>query len=496
MIRIDVPQGGRPAFIARGPVTATEAQEHADARSCDETDAFVPTFLPDLANPQVCATEASPTPAWIRVGVSTMLAFQLLSSPAAAASVPAVLPSLGQSVTPIHRDRGPQTQGETAATPNAIDAIRSQVARTDYPPLDPYVATVAQNVDASINTPNIGTQIARLTLGRHFSRPLDIHMNLNHGPDAKMVIIFPGIGNDHTTPPVRQIEDIALKQGLNFAVIPNPFSNGWLDAVPNHLPGVLPNEAETNVDILRSLRRLLPDYFEDVSGVGCSYGGLLGVATLQAQQHHGGEQILNGTFTAVSPPQDLLDSVTMMDQLGDRGPIPYGQVTEVGLRYYNLIRGGRFDTFAQSQVANRGDYLVEQVVAYQGGPRIILETMLRHLRNPPPDTKTFDAYVHRSLSQDAWFVQHGTTVEETSKAHHLQDMLHDVSGNGVPVLVLTSQDDMILNAENVETFTHQAEDNVPDQVVRQYAHGGHLGVLFNPRIRDVVGAFAAAQSED
>ncbi len=103
---------------------------------------------------------------------------------------------------------------------------------------------------------------------------------------------------------------------------------------------------------------------------------------------------------------------------------------------------------------------------------------------------SYEHYMHQVLSRDPWFTGHATSIKATSESLRLDRILNDLRGGGVPVMVLTSKDDFILTPENIRDFAEEAGRAPSDQVVHQFDHGGHMGFLFNPRIRRVVGDFA------
>ena len=408
-----------------------------------------------------------------------------------AASAPALQPALTLELKAATSEAHAQPAPTVAPRPPAVLQADEALAGTDFAPLSPYVATVAESFDAVLNTPHLDTEGVFIKLPRHFRDDLFIEMNLSHGPRARMMLVFPGVGDDGAASVPRQIGKIALDHGMNFAIIPNPWSFSWLDAKPRHLPGVLPAENRATVDVIRALQQMKPSYFDDVSAVGYSYGGMLGAATLREQQRGGGPQTINGTFTAVSPPVNILDSVPMMDKMGLEEPDPTSHVLATGIGYWSEIVDQGYDGFILSPLAQWGDDAAEQFMARHYGPQRVLRGTLSMLV-PPPDVHSFDAFVHEVLPRDPWFTRHHSSVQAAAEAEQLDTMLDDLTGKGVPVMVLTSSDDLILTPGNVARLADEAAHPAPDQIIHPYAHGGHVGLLFNPRIRDVVGQFAAA----
>ncbi|NDD30366.1 MAG: hypothetical protein EB084_19075 [Proteobacteria bacterium] len=446
-----------------------------------------------------------------------MLALQLISSPVAAAAAPVQLsltpaPQISQTVscTPVpsttHRTTADATAPlpyafqttaapdtsptlSSAASPAVVRSAADAIARTDFAPMSPYVATVAEAFDATLNTPRVKTDPVFVTMPALFRDPLRVERNLSNGPDAAMLVILPGIGDDGSASVARQLEQVALDHGMNFTVVPNPWSDAWLEAHPRHLPGVLPVESRAVVDIVRHLSRENPAHYRHVSAVGYSYGGLLGAAALRDQQQAGAPPVINGTFTAVSPPMSFLDSVHQMDKMGNATLAPNSRLIATGLVYWSEIADQGYDSFIASPIARWRDDATEQFATRHYGPERILRGTLSQL-DPPASAATFDEYTRTVLPHDPWFKGHATTVDAVAQGNRLDTLLGQVTGKGVPVMVLTSRDDLILTPDNVAQLSSLADDHAPDQLIEQYRYGGHMGVLFNPRIRDVIGGFA------
>lgn len=434
-------------------------------------------------------TAASDTPSrtvgWKGFALSAVLALQSLSPLSAAASTAALpAPQLALNVQQA-------AQTATDASQRALIDARRALMRADFPAVDPYVASVAQGVDALINAHAEDVSPVKVWLPQHFERPVEVKMGTSQGPHAKMLAIFPGLGSDGDQDQVNQLANIASEHGMNFVVLPNPFSASWLEAKPRHLPGVIPSEAVVMNDMLTVLARAYPSYFEHVSALGCSYGGMLGAATLKTQQEAPARPVINGTLSVVSPPLDLLDSIPRMDALASQSPVSLREGASVGLSYLRQIYNAPFETFATSALAQRGSYSAERMFARYAGPESVLSTLRAHLGARGASSLTFVRYVHDQVRRDPWFAENGSTVEQASAASRLDHTLDAVSGGGVPVMVLTSKDDFILTPQNAKTFTREARSANPDQIVHQFAHGGHLGILYNPKVRDIVGDFAA-----
>lgn len=452
-----------------------------------------------------------------RTGLAALLALQIISSPVAAAAAPVQLSlatgtQISQTVpcTPapsvtcqttadttallpsgLQSKSAPNTPPplSSAASPAVVRNAAHALARTDFAPMSPYVATVAEAFDANLNTPRIETDSVFVTIPALFRDPLRVERNLSNGPDAVMLVILPGIGDDGSASVARQLGQVALDHGMNFTIVPNPWSYAWLEAHPRHLPGVLPIESRAVVDVVRHISRENPAHYRHVSAVGYSYGGLLGAAALRDQQQASAPPVINGTFTAISPPLSFLDSVHQMDKMGTTTLAPNSHLIATGLVYWSEIADQGYDSFITSPIARWRDDVTEQFATRHYGPERILRGTLSQLK-PPASAATFDAYIRTVLPHDPWFKGHATTIEAVAQRNRLDTLLGQVAGKGVPVMVLTSRDDLILTPDNVARFSTLEDDHAHDQIIEQYRYGGHMGVLFNPRIRDAIGGFA------
>lgn len=444
-------------------------------------DAETPPALPqDGYTPDA---EASPVPSrWKAAALSLFFTLQGLTPAVASASIaPPVAKALDMTATLAARQASP-----------AVDAVRRALDRTDFPAVDPYVAAVAQNVDALINSSPEAMQSVRVWLPGHFDNTVDVKMGLDQGPHAKMLVILPGIGNDASQAHLRQLANLATAKGMNFTILPNPFSGAWMDGKPHQRPGVIPAEAEATLDMLAVLQRNYPRYFEHVSVLGCSYGAMLAATTVDIQISRGGAPIINGRLSAVSPPLDMLDSMRHLDRIGAGDSIPVDEAAGVGLGYVAQIYQHGYEGFETSALAQRGDHRAERVLAYRVGPKAVLASLRGHLGLTAAESTTFNGYTRKTLSRDPWFARNHTTVDEANRRIRFDRLLARIHGSGIPALVLTSRDDFILSPDSVAIFAHEARESKDDQVVHQYKHGGHLGLLFNPQIRNTLGAFSAA----
>ncbi|NDD30019.1 MAG: hypothetical protein EB084_17325 [Proteobacteria bacterium] len=380
---------------------------------------------------------------------------------------------------------------------DSIDTARLALRLLDYPALDPFAASVASVVWASHHAVLTG-KTEKIAVPEAFQKPIPVEVNLKNGKDAPMLVIFPGLGSTTITSQVRALKSQALDRGMNYTVMPNPWSKTWLGAVPKHAPGNLPWETQVTRDVLHALQKRHPGFYENVSAVGYSYGSLLG-ASVVAHDHDAGAgaSTVQGSLVAISPPQNLCDSLQALDGLRTQYDPPHN-VSGVLASYGAAVTYYGYDRIGESYVAKRQDTDVEKYLADTMASRDHLEQVLEHYHIPtntsPSQQKqlsgaTYAQYIDQVMRADMQATNPGETLEQVAQTYSYTNLLAQASGHGVPVLTLSSADDYILQPANVAAFRALESAPAPDQAARIFEHGGHVGVLFNPHARDQMYAF-------
>ena len=118
-----------------------------------------------------------------------------------------------------------------------------------------------------------------------------------------------------------------------------------------------------------------------------------------------------------------------------------------------------------------------------------LEADLEYEQEEALDDYTYDEFAETYLSRDPWFVENHTGIQEVDENHLYSELLDEISGGGIPVLTLISSDDYILNAENLAALKRHEGDPNSDQITHFFEHGGHIGMIFHPQIRKIIGDF-------
>jgi len=101
---------------------------------------------------------------------------------------------------------------------------------------------------------------------------------------------------------------------------------------------------------------------------------------------------------------------------------------------------------------------------------------------------TYEQYTQEWFSKDPWLAEQGITAETLAEKTSYEEALESMTKT--PVLTLVSQDDYILNSEDVETYRELASESEGLEYTRVMDHGGHVGLLFNPEVQNLIGDFA------
>jgi hypothetical protein len=416
--------------------------------------------------------------------------------------------------TPSPEHQKPIEPGSKADR-DTFESMAQVIAATkaiDYHPLDPFVASVASGIDArSVSEPDKEhKQEVVVSVEDYYAEPIPVEMGTLHGPDAPMLVILPGIYGTVDGGFPAAFKKIAFERGMNYTVIRNPLNEGMIDDGPKNHPGNMQLEAEATHAILRKLRESKPDFFDNVSLTGYSYGALLSanVAKFDEATETEGGRIVQGGVIALSPPQNLYHSMEQLDGLRNLYAEGAGSVTATGVYYTSEVSRFGYDKFMESKLASRGEgtNITETKIADSYGSRNEMKEMVvqvdekfGHSQLPPvwPEyfkrrkilsEMTYDQYTREWFSKDPWLVGQGISAEELAVKNSYQNALEAL--NKTPVLTLLSEDDYILNSEDVQAFRQLETSSEGLEYTRVMERGGHVGLLFNPEVQNLIGDFA------
>lgn len=394
----------------------------------------------------------------------------------------------------------------------SMEEVKAAVDGLDFHPLDPFVASVASGVDSrSVSDPD-SAQVEELAVSVEdfYGEPIPIEFGKHHGPDAPLMIILPGIYGDNEGGFSRSFKKIALERGMNYAVISNPLNYDMVADEAKHHPGNIQLEAEAMHAVVKRLAEKKPEFFDNVNLAGYSYGALLAanVAKFDEANSPKGERLIKGGVVALSPPQNLVNSMHRLDSLREGYAEGAGSVTATGIYYTAEVSEHGYQNFMESALASRGPgtNITEIKVADHYGSRdemkdmvVQVDNQFEHKQLPPiwPEyfkrrrvlnEMTYDQYTKEWFSKDPWLVEKGISAEELAARNSFEAALESMTDT--PVLTLVSQDDYILNSDDVSTYRKLQNSSEGAEYTRVMEHGGHVGLLFNPAVQDVIGDFA------
>jgi predicted alpha/beta-fold hydrolase len=419
-----------------------------------------------------------------------------------------------QLITPSQEEQKPISPGAKADRPvfHTMDEVVTRATTLDFHPLDPFVASVASGMDArSVSEPRANErENIYLSVKEFYDEPLTVEAGLKNGPDAPMMVILPGIyggteGGFSTT-----FKKIAYERGMNYAVIGNPLNAESLSNEPNHHPGNIEVEAQAAHAVLRRLREKKPDFFDNVTLAGYSYGALLAanVARLDEGLTDESSRLIQGGVVALSPPENLYHSMEELDSLRDRYKTGAGIIAGTALAYKTDLTFLGYERFMESDLAKRGvgSNITEIKIADSYGSRNEMQNMVEtvdknfgHKQLPPTwpeffkrmrvlDEMTYAQYSDEWFIQDPWMKEKGLTPEQLASNNSYSKALEALEHT--PVLTLVSADDYILKSDDVSTFRQVDTSDDDLEYTRVMDHGGHVGLLFNPEVQDFLGDFA------
>jgi pimeloyl-ACP methyl ester carboxylesterase len=402
----------------------------------------------------------------------------------------------------------------------SMTEAKNALSLLDYhPDIDPFVATVAGGIYAGkVSDPKDAQKIS-LELPKYYEREFEVELGLQHGPEAPLLVILPGIYGERDGGFNTLTKKTAHERGMNYLVIPNALGDDALDDGPKFHPGNPGLESEMVVDILKMMKERHPDHFDKVSITGYSYGGLLAANVVRADEeaHNEEQRLITGGMFAVSPPEDLYDSMRELDGLRLDYADGAGSVLGTVLKYRKDVKKFGYQNFPLSELAQRGkgENITEIKISDKYGSRNDMEDMVPRVdrmfghnaiprMNPlDPDTnrkrrEMLDAmnylwYSSDWFSKDSWLVARGLTPEAMADEYSYKNALNKIERT--PALTLVSRDDYIINQDNVRTYEQLAAQNEPLEATKVLETGGHVGALFNPEVRGVLADFTFATAE-
>ena len=390
---------------------------------------------------------------------------------------------------------------------------KASLAELTFHDIDPFVASVAGGIYAGkVKGPKDGVKL-KLKMPEFYKKSFEVELGLQHGPNAPMTVILPGIFGDGKGGLATLLKKTAHERGMNYLVIPNALSSESMKDDPVNHPGNPGLEADMVVDLLKDMKQNYPEHFDQVSITGYSYGALLAanIARRDEELHADGDRVVTGGVFAVSPPEDLYDSMLELDGLRERYRKGAGSIIGRALKYRKQVKKYGYERFMESSVAERGpgsnitEIKISDLYGSRNGMKKMVDQVDTHFRHrklprrrnggprkpPGPDRRkqalnrmTYEKFSDKWFSEDKWLVEQGLTPESMADGYSFNKALESIENT--PVLTLVSADDYILNDTNVSTYRELESGNESLEATRVLETGGHVGVLFNPDVRQTM----------
>lgn len=405
--------------------------------------------------------------------------------------------------------------------PQSISEVRAGVAALDFLPIDPYVATVGSSISAGrVELPR-GEFTVEMDVPGFYQDKVEVQMGTHNGEGAPMLVVLPGIHGDGDGSHSAVLKQIALERGMNYVVFPNSLSDEMLEDLPVYHPGNPRADAEASHQMLKTLKGKYPEFFSKVSLAGYSYGALHG-ANIVRYLEEKDDNVVNGSLVAISPPENLDHSMRELDGLRELYKEGADSITWTGLKYKRHVGRYGYERFMESDLAQRGDgtNITEIKIADKYGSRDDLQDMietvdthfehnrlprhtqeykdgswgerrrLRREHDEMVENMTYDQFSDHWMSKDKWLIERGLTPAEMSAKYSFSEAMEAIEKT--PVLMLASVDDYILNDRDVEALRELERRPGELEVVKMFETGGHVGLTWNPAVRDAIGDFAYA----
>ncbi len=409
--------------------------------------------------------------------------------------------------------------------PGTMDEVRAIVDSLSFHGIDPFVATVAAAVSAGM------TKLPRGEFGVHvpvpgfYNKPAKVRMSTRNGPEAPMMVILPGIHGSGEGSHTDSFKKMALERGMNYVVIPNSLSSDALDWEPVNHPGNPRVDAKATHTLLKELQSKYPDHFRQVSVGGYSYGALHGANLVRFEeesQRDPSKRLINGSLVGVSPPENLEHSMKELDGLRELYAEGAGSIIGTGLSYRNQVRRHGYENFMRSDLSGRGpgQNITEIKISDKYGSRDGMESLVDRVDrqfghdilpvNSPeyPDASraekrrmrqeheqqiedmTYARFSDDWMSKDKWLKDRRMTPEQMAERYKFTTAMKAIKDT--PVMMFGSADDYILTDRNVQDIRALERRPAKNHVVKTFDTGGHVGVLWNPEVQNVLADFAYA----
>lgn len=402
----------------------------------------------------------------------------------------------------------------------SIPEARQRAAALDFLPIDPYVASVGGAIGAErVEIPK-GETVVEVTAPDYYGDKVEVLFGGHNGPGAPMMVILPGIHSSGESSQTNLFRKMALERGMNYVVVPNSLSEVMLEDAPRYHPGNPRVDALATHQLIGQLKAQMPEYFQQVSVGGYSYGALHGANLVRVDEEQD-ERLINGSLVAISPPENLDHSMRQLDGLRALYEEGAGSISQTGLKYRSEVKRHGYDGFLESDLSQRGEgsniteikmcdkygsrdglkKLIEVVDTQFGHNQLPRNTQeykdagwwqrhkLRDKHDQIVEDFTYEQFSQGWMSQDAWLREQGLTPAEMARRYSFGEAMKAI--DETPVLTLVSADDYILGPEDVKTYRQLEKSTGELEILRVVERGGHVGINWNPKTQELISDFAS-----
>ncbi len=405
--------------------------------------------------------------------------------------------------------------------PKSMDETRRLVESLSFHSIDPFVATVAAAVGAGMTKIPRGEEKVSVDIPDFYGKPVEAKVWSKNGPEAPMMLILPGIHGSGSGSHTDTFKKMAIERGMNYTVLPNSLSEEALDWEPRYHPGNPAADAEATHALLAELQRGRPELFGQVSVAGYSYGALHGANLVRLDEGlQEGERLVTGALIGVSPPENLERSMGRLDGLREQYSQGAGNIIGTGLNYRIQVGRHGYENFMNSSLSRRGEgeqiteikiadkygsrdgmeFMVDRVDRQFGHERLPKNTQeyrdgssrerrrLRQEHGRQIEEMTYVRFTDEWMVHDAWLNERGLTPQEMAHEYRFTEAIDRIENT--PVMVFGSADDYILTDEDVREIRAAEERLDPREVLKTFDRGGHVGLLWNPEVQNILADFA------
>jgi predicted alpha/beta-fold hydrolase len=303
---------------------------------------------------------------------------------------------------------------------------------------------------------------------------------------SPLVVVIPGIFSSAVDSRARLLHRRFKKMGYHVAVLPNPWSDVYIKANPNSMPGDVFHEAKVMLELLTDAKRRVGEENITVTHVvGLSYGGYLApiVATFDKLDHY---NLIDGQTTMVGPPLDMRTTIKKLDKLIE---LEIPEVRDVEFRTLVKVIADYLKFRSGDNISPTSKKYSRPLVVSYGFHKPLLSTLKRLNKVKKMD---FIPKFENKEERIEWENQIGFRFYLDEIAPEIRQYLDShfadlhywmdkaMALNDGKVRLITAADDF-LNTTDIEPYQSKARAEEHTMVLPS---GGHLGFMHLPWFKE------------